>query len=113
MVNPGSFKPGAGEDWIARKFATLDRELRELKAANPYAPMGIRPKPGGIDVDGFINWLRVDGTKGVSMDEDGVFVVYDEAGTTPVARFGPLDNSAPGQYGVEVLVGETWVQIGA
>jgi hypothetical protein len=55
MVNPGSFKPGAGEDWIARKFATLDRELRELKAANPYAPMGIRPKPGGIDVDGFIN----------------------------------------------------------
>jgi hypothetical protein len=47
------------------------------------------------------------------MDDDGVFVVYDAAGTTPVARFGPLDNSAPGQYGVEVKVGATWVQIGA
>ncbi|MEW1986384.1 tail fiber domain-containing protein [Pseudarthrobacter oxydans] len=46
------------------------------------------------------------------MDDDGVFIVYGPDGTTPVARFGPLE-SAPGQYGVEVLVGETWVQLGA
>jgi hypothetical protein len=112
MVNPGGFNP-RGEDWIGREFAELRRELRELKAANPFGPMGIKPQAGGIDVDGFINSLRVDGTKGVSMDEDGVFVVYSDDGTTPVARFGPLDNSAPGQYGVEVLVGATWVQLGA
>jgi hypothetical protein len=112
MVNPGGFNP-KGEDWIARKFAEHDRMFRELAAANPFSPMGIRPKSGGIDVAGFINSLRPDGTVGVSMDEDGVFIVYDDAGTTPVARFGPLDNSAPGQYGVEVKVGETWVQIGA
>jgi hypothetical protein len=112
MVNPGGFNP-SGEDWIPRKFAELERDLRELKAANPFGPMGIRPKAGGIDVNGFINSLRPDGTVGVSMDEDGSFIVYDDAGTTPVARFGPLDNSAPGQYGVEVKVGESWVQLGA
>jgi hypothetical protein len=112
MANPGAFNP-KGEDWIARKFADLDRELRELKAAKIFGLTGIKAKDGGIDVDGYINSLRADGTKGVSMDEDGVFVVYDNDGTTPVARFGPLDYSAPGQYGVEVLVGATWVQIGA
>ncbi|KRE79916.1 hypothetical protein ASG71_07725 [Arthrobacter sp. Soil763] len=74
--------------------------------------MGITPRKGGIDVQGFVNSLREDGTVGVSMDDDGVFVVYDAAGTTPVARFGPLDNSAPGEYGVEVKVGTTWVQLG-
>lgn len=113
MAQPGAFRSPNDEGWIGRKFAELDRELRELRAANPFGPMGIIPKQGGIDVRGFVNSLRTDGTVGVSMDDDGVFVVYDAAGTTPVARFGPLDNSAPGQYGVEVLVGTTWVQIGA
>jgi hypothetical protein len=113
MPQPGKFNP-RGEDWFVRKFADFERDLRELRAANPFGLTGINPQDGGIDVNGFINSLRADGTVGVSMDEDGVFVVYDGAGTTPVARFGPLDNSAPGKYGVEVLVGgTTWVQLGA
>jgi hypothetical protein len=101
-----------GEDWLVRRLQDLERTVRENAASNPFAPMGIKPRKGGIDVQGFINSLREDGTVGVSMDDDGVFVVYGPDGTTPVARFGPL-NSAPGQYGVEVLVGTTWVQLGA
>ncbi|WP_400158531.1 tail fiber domain-containing protein [Arthrobacter sp. BPSS-3] len=112
MPQPG--KPSvAGEDFLVRKVQDLERTVKELAAANIFGPMGIKPRKGGINVLGFVNSLREDGTVGVSMDDDGVFVVYDAAGTTPVARFGPLDNSAPGQYGVEVLVGTTWVQIGA
>lgn len=111
MVNPGAFKNPNDEAWIGRRFQELDRELRELRAANPFGPMRIKPKMGGIDVDGFINSLRADGTVGVSMDDDGIFIVYGPDGTTPVARFGPLE-SAPGEYGVEVLVGTTWVQLG-
>lgn len=108
---PGTFQP-RGEDWIGRELQALRGDLQRLAAANPFAAMGISPKPGGIDVNGFVNSLRPDGTVGVSMDDDGVFLVYDEAGTTPVARFGPLESS-PGDYGVEVLVGSTWVQLGA
>jgi hypothetical protein len=112
MAQPGMFKPPNDEGWIGRKLQELEQQLNQLRAANPFATMGINPKPGGIDVNGFVNSLRPDGTVGVSMDDDGVFLVYDAAGTTPVARFGPL-GSAPGQYGVEVLVGSTWVQLGA
>jgi hypothetical protein len=108
---PGSQFPS--EDALVRKVKDLERLVQQVAAANPLATAGIRAKPGGIDVTGFINSLREDGTVGVSMDEDGVFIVYGPDGTTPVARFGPLDNSAPGQYGVEVLVGSTWVQLGA
>ncbi len=51
MGQPGGFNP-RGEDWIAREFADLKREIRELKAANPFAAMGITPVPDGIIVDG-------------------------------------------------------------
>ena len=108
---PGTFQP-RGEDWMVRELQSLRGDLQRLAAANPFASMGIAPKPGGIDVNGFVNSLRADGTVGVSMDDDGVFIVYDLDGVTPVARFGPLESS-PGDYGVEVLVGGVWVQLGA
>jgi hypothetical protein len=61
-----------------------------------------------------MQFKRADGTLGVSVDpSNGTFVAYDAAGTSPVARFGALVVTAPGSYGVEVLVGGTWVQIGA
>jgi hypothetical protein len=110
-MQPGQFAP-KGEDWIPRELQGLRQEIQQLAAANPFAAMGIRPQPGGIDVIGYINSLRPDLTVGVSMDDDGVFLVYDAAGTTPVARFGPL-TSSPGDYGVEVLVSGVWVQLGA
>ncbi|MHA7298217.1 tail fiber domain-containing protein [Pseudarthrobacter sp. MDT3-1] len=113
MAQPGQFRPPNDENWIGREIADIKRQMQQDRAANHFAPMGILPRQGGIDVQGFVNSLRANGTKGVAMDDDGVFIVYNAAGTTPVARFGPLDNSAPGQYGVEVLVGTTWVQLGA
>ncbi|WNO26039.1 minor tail protein [Arthrobacter phage Wildwest] len=42
---------------------------------------------------------------------DGAVVAYD-AGGSAVARFGPLANSNPGQYGVEVKYNGGWVQVG-
>lgn len=113
MAQPGM--PGGnfpGEDSVIRRIRDLERTVQQQAAANLLATAGISAKPGGIDVTGFINSLRLDGTKGVAMDDDGVFIVYGPDGTAPVARFGPLE-SAPGEYGVEVLVGTTWVQLGA
>jgi len=57
-MQPGQFNP-KGEDWIARKFAELEKQIRELKAANPYAPMGMTPMEGGVSFDGN---MRVAGT---------------------------------------------------
>jgi hypothetical protein len=44
--------------------------------------------------------------------DDGSVTAYDTSGN-PVARFGPLTNSNPGNYGVEVLIGGSWAQVGA
>lgn len=52
-MQPGQFNP-KGEDWIGRKFADLEREIRELKAANIFGLTGITPKDGGTDLDGFV-----------------------------------------------------------
>lgn len=48
----------------------------------------------------------------ITVSDGGAFVVQDGDGQT-VARYGPLEETAPGSYGLEVLVGETWVHIGA
>lgn len=110
-MQPGQFAP-RGEDWIGRELSLLRQELNQLRAANPFATMGITPKQGGIDVAGFINSLREDGTVSLAMDDSGAFVVYDGTGAE-VARFGELVNSNPGEYGVEILYNGAWVQVGA
>ena len=46
----------------------------------------------------------------VTSDGGGV-IAYDENGQA-VARFGPLVNSSPDEYGVEILVNGTWVRLG-
>lgn len=43
---------------------------------------------------------------------DGAVVAYNGSGD-PVARFGPLVNSNPGNYGVEIFYNGGWVQVGA
>jgi len=57
-MQPGQFNP-KGEDWIAREFAQLRQELRELRAADPYAPMGMKPMAGGVEFPGDV---RIAGT---------------------------------------------------
>lgn len=110
--NPGQFAVPRNEDWISRELQSLRQELNQLRAANPFTTMGITPQPGGIDVNGFINSLRTDGTVSLAMDDDGAFIVFNGAGDE-VARFGELVNSNPGQYGVEILYNGAWVQVGA
>lgn len=102
-----------GEDWMVRKIQNLERQVQQLAAANLLRTAGIGTFDGGIIVEGAIQSRREDGTVGASMDAGGSVTAYAADGVTKVARFGPLDNSAPGEYGVEVLIGGTWVQIGA
>ena len=102
-----------GDDWIVRKLADFERALREYGPANILATAGIGVIPDGVIVNGLMQFKRPDGTVGVSVDPaTGTFVAYDAAGTTPVARFGSLIETAPTEYGVEVLVGSTWVRLG-
>lgn len=109
---PGSQFPG--EDYLPRKVADLERMVQQISAANILASAGINAAAGGILVNGFMEFRRADGTLGVKVDPaTGTFTAYNAAGTTAVARYGALLDSAPGQYGVEVLVGSTWVQLGA
>lgn len=109
---PGSQFPG--EDAIPRKLKDLERQVQQFSAANILASAGIGATTGGVLVNGFMEFKRSDGTLGVKVDPaTGAFTAYDAAGTTAVARFGALIETAPGSYGVEVLVGGTWVQLGA
>lgn len=58
MAQPGQFGL-RGEDWIGRELQQLRREMNELRAANPYAPMGIKPVAGGVE---FAGNMKVAGT---------------------------------------------------
>lgn len=103
-----------GEDFLLRQIQDLRRDLQQMTAANVLATAGIGVIPDGVTVTGEMLFKRADGTTGVSVDpSNGTFVAYDATGTAPVARFGALVETAPGSYGVEVLVSGTWVQIGA
>lgn len=52
-MQPGQFSP-RGEDWIGREIADLKRQIRELAAANVFGTMGLRPKDGGTEFDGYV-----------------------------------------------------------
>ena len=109
---PGSQFPG--EDALVRRVKELERTVQQFAAANVLATAGISTAQGGVLVNGFMEYKREDGTVGVRVDPaTGTFTAYDAAGTSEVARFGALLQTAPGEYGVEVLVGGTWVQLGA
>ena len=103
-----------GEDAQIRRIKDLERLVQQFAAANVLATAGISTAAGGVLVNGFMEYKREDGTTGVRVDPvTGTFTAYDATGTVEVARFGALLQTAPGQYGVEVLVGGTWVQLGA
>lgn len=73
MPQPGQFNP-AGEDAVIRRIQELERQVKELSAANPFKAMGIQPKPDGLIVDGYetVNGpLDVNGT--MNVDGNSVF----------------------------------------
>lgn len=109
---PGSQFPG--DDVMLRRIKDLERQVQQFTAANVLATAGIGVIPDGVLVNGQMQFKRQDGTLGVQVDPTtGTFTAYDALGTTAVARFGALTETDPGEYGVEVLVGSTWVQLGA
>lgn len=109
---PGSQFPG--EDAQVRELQDLKRQVQQFNAANILATAGIGVIPNGVLVNGMMQFNREDGTLGVQVDPaTGAFTAYDASGTAAVARFGALQETSPGNYGVEVLVGSTWVQLGA
>lgn len=115
MGQPGM--PGAqfpGEDAQGREIKDLKRTVQQFAAANVLATAGISATTGGVLVNGFMEFKREDGTRGVRVDPvTGAFTVYDATGVDAVARFGELLETAPGEYGVEVDVAGTWVRLGA
>lgn len=52
MGQPGSFNP-KGEDFLVREIAEIKRQIQQLAAANPFAAMGVVPKPDGLIVEGY------------------------------------------------------------
>lgn len=114
MSQPGSFGSIVEDkDWVVRKVQELERKINEQAAANPFTPMGISPKAGGIDVVGFLETLRADGSVSLRMATGGgAFEVCDSSGAS-VARFGLMEHANPGQYGVELVYLGSWVQVGA
>lgn len=109
---PGSQFPG--EDALIREVKDLRRQVQQFTAANVLKTAGIGVIPNGVLVNGMMQFMREDGTLGVQVDPaTGSFTAYDATGDAAVARFGELQETAPGAYGVEVLVGSTWVQVGA
>lgn len=47
---PGSQFPS--EDALIRRIQDIERSIRELAAANPFAPMGMKPVLGGVEFSG-------------------------------------------------------------
>lgn len=114
MQQPGQLgSQFQGDDAFIRRLQDIERAMRELAAADVLGTAGISVIPDGVIVNGQMQFKRSDGTVGVSVDPaTGTFVAYNAAGTAPVARFGSLIETAPTEYGVEVLVGSTWVRLG-
>jgi hypothetical protein len=55
MFQPGSPASAIkGEDWLVKKVADLEQQIRELRAANPFAPMGMIPHAGLVEFTGAI-----------------------------------------------------------
>lgn len=74
-MQPGQFNP-KGEDWIGREFAELRKEIRELRAANPYAPMGMEPVSGGVTIRG--NFTLDGGDLRAVSDNGDIFIDNNE-----------------------------------
>jgi len=51
-MQPGQFAPRGEDAWV-RRVQDLERQVKELAAANPFASMGLKPMPDGLIVEGY------------------------------------------------------------
>lgn len=86
---------------LAQKHNDLARTVEQQGSARRLESASVGK--GGLTIK--------DGGSAVVRD-GGAFTVLDEAGEV-VARYGPLQMTTPGAYGLEVRVGGQWVHVGA
>lgn len=101
MPQPGQFAP-QGDDWLVREVQNLRREVNELRAANPFGAMGIKPMPDGLIVEGYetVNGpLEVNGEMAVNGEMD----VSGAADFTGNVRIGGTLELPAGIIGNEAL----------
>ena len=97
----------------ADPIAELMGIITDLRARVAGLERGASLRNASISGGDGLRVLDPDGGLRISLNTtDGAVVAYDGNGS-PVARFGPLANSNPGQYGVEVFYNGAWAQVGA
>ncbi|KUM41193.1 tail fiber domain-containing protein [Arthrobacter sp. EPSL27] len=93
-------------------LAALMQKITKLEGQVASLERGATLRNASISGGDGLRVLDADGGTRVSINTtDGAVVAYD-AGGNAVARFGPLTNSKPGSYGVEVKYNGSWVQVG-
>jgi hypothetical protein len=97
---------------LSRVESRLDNLMTTPWLVNASTGSGIGQPGIKIDNDGVHAFNSSDQQITAMLTADGSVTAYDNSGN-PVARFGPLTNSNPGNYGVEVLVSGGWVQVGS
>lgn len=106
---------GMGYD-LPQRLNEIERNIRDL-STQPILLNASTGQGGGvpgitIDTNG-VHAFDSSGKNIVGMlSNDGSITAYDTTGN-PVARFGPLTNSSPGNYGIEVKYNGTWAQVGS
>ncbi|MBT2537189.1 tail fiber domain-containing protein [Arthrobacter sp. ISL-69] len=105
---------GMGYD-LSQTIAKMQAQLRDL-STQPILLNASTGQDGGkgltTDKDG-LHVFNPDGTEVARLEtSDGALVMFDASGSE-IARYGLLTHTAAGTYGAEVLVGATWVQLGA
>lgn len=94
-------------------LAALMAKLTKLEGQVASLERGATLRNASISGGDGLRVLDSGGGTRVSINTtDGAVVAYDASGAA-VARFGPLANSNPGNYGVEVKYNGGWVQVGA
>jgi hypothetical protein len=112
MVNPNLGPQYNLATRLSRVESRLDNLMTTPWLVNASTGSGIGQPGIKIDAAGVHVFNSSDQELTGMRTDDGSVTAYDNNGN-PVARFGPLTNSNPGSYGVEVLIGGTWSQVGA
>lgn len=112
MVN-ANLGPGAD---LAVRLRRLENRMDNLMTTpwlqNASTGSGINQPGIAIDTAGVHVFDPSDNELTAMLTSDGSVTAYDTTGA-PVARFGPLTESNPGNYGVEVLIDGAWSQVGS